>query len=908
MGKEGKRTTENTTNKRNEEHKIKLAARFRIINTLFVVIIILIMVIISAALIISLSDGQSEGYAHFISLDTLLLPFILIILFVVYIILNSLALKRVIFNPLLLLTRSISKEKDSSDIYGLDRDDEFGELARETQEAWNRLSENADSLSLAFTEKEGQTKILNAVNDMATVLFSAENDSVFRAIMPKGMKLMAECMDIDRVYIWQNRVVDGLLRFELIHEWLGDTNHIGKPVRIGHSLSYTRDAPVWYERFLKNEYICGPVADLSDNERTILERSGVKSVLAVPVFLHGRFWGFVSFDHCRTEGTLSQDEINILRSGSLIIASAINRNQLILDLYSAVDQANTANRSKSEFLANMSHEIRTPMNSIIGFSELALDGYLPTRTKDFIKKILENSEWLLQLLNDILDLSKIESGKMSLEDIPFDLNELLTACRSAILPKVVEKGLRFVSNVEPPRNKLLHGDPVRLRQILMNLMSNAVKFTDEGIITENVFVKKITSDTVTISFEISDTGIGITEDQMENIINPFMQAEAGTTRKYGGSGLGLPIAKSNIEMMGGSLFIQCKVDKGSSFSFELVFRTVDMKDEDRIIIVTDDDDNMKPIFDGEILVCEDNTMNQQVIIEHLTRVGLTTTMAENGKVGVEHVRSRADSGNQFDLIFMDIYMPVMDGLEAAALIAEIDKDIPIIAMTANIMTNDREIYESIGMRNVVGKPFSSQELWKCLREYLEPVELQSDGSYNDTQSDIELNQRLINTFVANNSNKASEISSALDLGDIEKAHRIAHTLKNNAGQLKKHRLQNAAQELENHLINGENLTTFRQLKALESELSAVLTELTPLVRTPVSDAPAEETLDTTAIYELLNRLEFLLRDSDFDCLSLVGDLRQINGSEALIKKIEDLDFILAFEELEKLKIQVADDK
>jgi PAS domain S-box-containing protein len=374
-----------------------------------------------------------------------------------------------------------------------------------------------------------------------------------------------------------------------------------------------------------------------------------------------------------------------------------------------------ASRSKSVFLANMSHEIRTPMNSIIGFSELAMDGEASVKTREYLAKIQTNAQWLLQIINDILDISKIESGKMELENIPFDMHELFESCRTLIMPKAIEKGLNLQFYAEPSVGKMPLGDPTRLRQILVNLLSNAVKFTNSGTVKVLTEIKQQDEKTVTFHFEIKDSGIGMTEDQIKRIFEPFIQAETGTTRKYGGTGLGLAISKNFIELMGGALAVESAPGIGSKFSFDLTFDTIDINGYEALERKSVLNEMAKPFFDGEILLCEDNVMNQQVICEHLARVGLKTVVAENGKIGVEMVQSRKEKGKkQFDLIFMDMHMPVMDGLEAAAKIIELDTGVPMVAMTANIMSDDRELYKASGMTDCVGKPFSSQELWHCL--------------------------------------------------------------------------------------------------------------------------------------------------------------------------------------------------
>ena len=587
--------------------------------------------------------------------------------------------------------------------------------------------------------------------------------------------------------------------------------------------------------------------------------------------------------------------------------------------------AQAASVAKSVFLANMSHEIRTPMNSIMGFSELAMDDNIPVRTREYLSKILENTKGLLQIVNDILDISKVESGKMELENIPFNLHELLASCRTLILPKAVEKGITIYFYAEPSIGKMPLGDPTRLKQVFINLLSNAIKFTNTGTVKVFAEIRQRTEDTVTMYFEVKDSGIGMTQEQIEKIVDPFMQGESGTTRKYGGTGLGLTITKSIVELMGGDLVIESMPGVGSKFSFSLVFGMIDTSNDDVYMNKAVFDEYDKPLFEGEVLLCEDNAMNQQVICEHLARVGLKTVVAWNGRIGLDMVRSRVQKKEkQFDLILMDMHMPVMDGLDASARIMELDTGIPMVALTANVMSDDKDIYRQSGLNDCVGKPFTSQELWRCLLKYLTPKNkkirisnknnelLEQDGCM---ETDLEFQKSLESLFVRSNQNKYNEIIEALERDDIKLAHRLVHSLKSNAGQIGKNILQKAAANVEFQLKDGSKRVTEEQLRNLETEFKIVLTELAPLmddIHLEQSDNKSDgqkDVLDKESSNELIGILLQLLKTGNPECLNKIDSFSKVPVNEALkiqlIQQMEDFDFESALTTLGKIKDEIS---
>jgi len=576
--------------------------------------------------------------------------------------------------------------------------------------------------------------------------------------------------------------------------------------------------------------------------------------------------------------------------------SSLDKTMASLEI--AREDAQAASLAKSAFLATMSHEIRTPMNSIMGFAELALDSDNLTQNKNYLAKIMDSTKWLLNIINDVLDISKIESGRMELEFVPFDLDDIVFRCESMIAPGIKEKGLKLVVKSEPIKGKKLVGDPVRLYQVLVNLLSNAVKFTDSGTISLTALVRDdfalLGGDTTPVYFEVSDTGIGMSTEQVEKVTKPFIQADSSTTRKYGGTGLGLSIAIHIIELMGSKPKIVSNPGSGSSFSFVLNLKTIDAFTDlsnDRNLSILE-----KPYFNGIVLVCDDNPMNQQVISEHLSNVGLSIVVADDGKKGYDIIRKRMEELLEpFDLIFMDIFMPVMDGVTAAEKIRELKTGTPIVAMTANVMSGEIEKYRKSGMTDCLGKPFTAQELWRILLKYLTPETSFVLDETDQKRNENVMEKKMIRVFHKRNQTTFAELSTALNNGDRQLAHRIAHSLKGNAGQIGEMKLAEIAGSIENMLLTTTNLSA-ELLNRLEIELKTVLNKIGSLHGSELENKGEE--LNEEQVKEVLTELKPLLANKSIKCLELVDKIRRIPAglfpdANELAEQIDNCDFKLA---------------
>ena len=389
------------------------------------------------------------------------------------------------------------------------------------------------------------------------------------------------------------------------------------------------------------------------------------------------------------------------------------------DIEKARDEALHANQAKSHFLANMSHEIRTPLTSIIGFAESSLDIHQSMKERSkATKTIIRSSKHLMHLINEILDLSKIEAGKFEMETMPVSILEVLEEVNQIVSITAEEKGLTFGINYSYPLPEKIISDQLRLTQILLNLCSNAIKFTNKGHVYLNVSYKP---DSSSLIFEVIDTGIGMSAEQMEKIFKPFEQADTTTTRKFGGTGLGLTLSKQLSEMLNGELTVESSINKGSHFfvKFEII------EIENSSYIYSNTYKNMPeklsqanieiPKLKGKVLLAEDNRDIQDLVKLLFKKVGIELDVVDNGKMAVKNVIE-----SDYDLVFMDIQMPVMDGITAMKQLKRRDYNKPIIAMTANAMKKDRDECNAAGFSGFISKPINRNELYLTLMQYLKP--------------------------------------------------------------------------------------------------------------------------------------------------------------------------------------------
>lgn len=617
------------------------------------------------------------------------------------------------------------------------------------------------------------------------------------------------------------------------HDLQGNLLSVNKAV--ASLIGYSREELI---KMNLSDITIGSEEDIWENYLKVMKEKGVFGGLMQVKHKNGDFmtWKF--------ENILGKD----VEGREYVIGNALNLTERVLiesELKKAKDLALESLHSKDVFLANMSHEIRTPLNAIIGFSDLLSETQLDEEQVKYAETISIASKNLLYLVNDILDFSKIESKKMELEKRPFNIRKTIENIVSLNAGVAKDKGLKILTSIDSELGDIVIGDVARLTQILVNLISNAIKFTPKGFVELKVYVLASDENMETIKFSVKDTGIGISEDRIDKVFERFTQAENSTTREYGGTGLGLSIVKMLVELQQGALSLSSKLGEGSEFTFILTYpkgKEDEKKSELREIKISKENHLLKGV---RVLLAEDNEMNQILAVKFLEKNGASVILAENGIQAIEKVKS-----NNFDCIIMDLQMPKMDGFETTRIIRnELKVSVPILACTAHSLVGEKNKSLEIGMNDYITKPFSEVTLINTILCYVKPEAKKIDQQNDDKtlikeDSDQHAFKVAFDTFIEEESEELlsmmleiylrrtpvdiQEMEEFLAAKHYEKLGKRAHLIAGSMSALKLTQGYIIAKELDKVSRNEKDV---EKIKRLTDDLIDFLTKVLNYVKT-----------------------------------------------------------------------------
>ncbi|MCL1847751.1 MAG: ATP-binding protein [Coriobacteriia bacterium] len=599
-------------------------------------------------------------------------------------------------------------------------------------------------------EIKQKSNLLNTINKSAYILFQSEIDEFEDSIL-LCMSMIGEAVEADRVSVWKNSFKDGQLCCTQVNEWVADERFRSSSTLVT-DLSYEESIPTWLRLLEQGECVNALTSELLPVERARMEASGIKSVFAAPVFVHGDFWGFVGCDNCHSESVFDEDVASALNSGSLLVAYAQLRNEMTQNLQRAASEleialkdTQRANSAKSDFLANMSHEMRTPLNAIIGLSGLSLESNkLDKEARLNLKKIYSSGDMLLNIVNDILDISKIEAGKMELVEVDYDVPSLINDTVTQNILRIGEKPIELRLDIGDTVFTRLYGDDLRVKQIMNNLLSNAIKYTEKGVVELGIHCER-EGDIVWVTIRISDTGKGIRQEDMEKLFKDYSQLDLESNRKTEGTGLGLPISKSLAAMMDGTIDVESEYGVGSVFTVRIAQGFVTDTPLGKEVVhslknfrYSDDkfgrNTKIKRISlpYARVLVVDDNLTNLDVSRGLMKPYGMRIDCLTDGQQAVDAIR---EEKVHYNAVFMDHMMPGMDGIEATRIIREeigsdYAKNVPIIALTANSIAGNEQMFLSKGFQAFIPKPIDIDRLDKVIKRFIR------DRAWDHEDSDI----------------------------------------------------------------------------------------------------------------------------------------------------------------------------
>jgi len=590
------------------------------------------------------------------------------------------------------------------------------EKARDMELEVKRLSSGRDDHLLAE-----ENRLLRATNAAAAIVIGGFHQD-YDAVLIQSLQLIGESVNANYVGIWRNTERDGSMYCSLKYHWTTKAHTVGIEK---NEILYNYDdlLPDWKKKLSEKNYVICDENGVSGEFLNVFDMKNVKSLLLVPFYLHSGFWGMIGISR-KEDMPFTPCEAETLQTGAIIIAFSVSRHETLGKLTMDREKAMANTLAKGEFLSRMSHEMRTPLNAIIGMTNIALKETDHVKMIDHLKKVEVSSRLMLNIINDVLDMSKIEAGKLEVVEEPFDFTAMLANAENIVKVKMDEKQQRFTVSCDNSIADTVISDEHRLLQVIVNLLNNAMKFTPrEGEISLRAYQRKIGRKKVKLRVEVQDSGIGLSEEQQKRLFTAFEQADCSITRKFGGTGLGLAICKKILNALGGDIWVTSEPNHGACFFFEL---EVDLGEplfkSDETSTASISAQNTESSRDWEkytILLADDVEINREIIILSLSETGINIVTVENGEEAIAKFSAKTDL---FDLILMDVQMPVMDGLTATKQIRAMDephaKTIPIIAMTANAFKEDIDTCIKAGMNEHMAKPIDMDLFFEVLEKYL----------------------------------------------------------------------------------------------------------------------------------------------------------------------------------------------
>ncbi|MCL2487654.1 MAG: ATP-binding protein [Oscillospiraceae bacterium] len=590
------------------------------------------------------------------------------------------------------------------------------EKARAMEQEVRRLSAaSADNLA-------EENRLLRAVNAAAAMVIGGFHQD-YETVLHQAVQMLGESLQACYAGIWRNAEREGVMRCFLRAHWSDYTRDFGT-AHERESFIYDEFLPDWRTQLAEYSFAALTRSSLPDAFLKSCSIRGAGHILLAPLYLHGDFWGMLGFARPESGAPFTAYEAETLSSGAVIIACSVSRNENFGKINADRDKAVANTLAKGEFLSRMSHELRTPLNAIIGMTNIALRERDFRRVTEHLKKVEASSQLLLNIINDVLDMSKIDAGKLEVVLEPFDFNAMLKNAENIVRVKMDEKKQRFTLNCDESVSQMVISDEHRLLQVVVNLLNNATKFTPEsGEIALTASQSPAGKDQIKLRVEVRDSGIGLTPAQQEKLFHAFEQADGSITRKYGGTGLGLAICKKILNALGGDIWVISRPGQGACFFFELTAGLGDPlqipETPDRAIPAAETADTARDWSAHTILLAEDVEINREIVEFMLEETGVNITGVDNGKKAVEAFAADPD---RYTLILMDIQMPVMDGLTATETIRKMDHpraaQIPIIAMTANAFKEDIDICIAAGMNQHIAKPITMELFLEVLEKYM----------------------------------------------------------------------------------------------------------------------------------------------------------------------------------------------